>query len=253
MAVRSFALFCIFSTVVDKISGEAGRDNPAILSFLRDSQESYHLDLIFIVDSSSFVTQSDFYDVERNIVRQIVQHFLYVSPERTHLAILTYSDIPRTVVDNISGTGPSIKCDFVNNATIWQRMLYEPGGTSTANLQLAFQQAKTIMSNGASKRRFLNPLLKQIALLITSGKFKDSTEESSAKAAGLSLQTSGVMMHAIVLDSGSYNTVKDIVIIKDYISYARDWSAAFSNQHNNIGSIYTVGKQYDTVYTPSYL
>ena len=94
--------------------------------FVRHMQHNI-IDLVIILDRSWGMGKRDFYLQERKLARSIINQYVTLHPQYTHLAVITFALTVEVSIDNITpGQGTAVtKAELFNSyEKPWEKVLY---------------------------------------------------------------------------------------------------------------------------------
>ncbi len=214
------------------------RDINGIKGFIRDVTEHLEVDIIFIMDRSTGVGQRNFYLEQLNMVRSLTTEFMYVSPDRVRLGVVTFGKDATVVFDHIS-KDYLIKCQLVESEDLWHQVLYYPESERAhgTNISGAFQLSAPIFQSGKDHR----PSALQLIILVTDGELN---RLETTKYEAQTLKRSGVFIYGVGV--GNYlkeDTIKQLVSYDNYYGDESEWVQLLAEHGTHIASAhYIVGK-----------
>ncbi|KAI8502373.1 hypothetical protein Bbelb_199610 [Branchiostoma belcheri] len=136
------------------------------------------LDLVFLLDGSSSVTSANFKDM-KDFIKDIAKTFV-IQPDTTHIAVVQYSNVPRTEFNLNTYSKTADVVDAVG------RIHYMKGGTNTGAALTYVGQFVFTRSMGDRPR---NP---NVLVVVTDGKSNDNVADATRE-----LRSRGVSVYAI--------------------------------------------------------
>ncbi|KAF8785452.1 Sushi like protein [Argiope bruennichi] len=173
--------------------------------------------VVFVVDESGSIGLQTYQDV-KHFIQLVVRHFP-VSSEYSRVAIVSFSNYPRTHLNFIKSTQGSNMCKLLN---VVEDMNYIGYGTAT---DLGMNEARNLLEQA-------RPNANKIIILITDG---ESNPGHSPLPAAEKLKQNGVVIFAVGVAEVNKDEVDAVATSKDHIYILKNFNflikLSFSETH----------------------
>ena len=141
------------------------------------------IDVVFALERSTRATKHNFYVTQKKFVRSLIRDFLYVKPNATHVAVLTFGRDIDVVFNSIWLNEPHQsyqeihKCDLVEDERLWSKVRYIDDAASSggSNITAVTITARDILLQG----RFKRPRARSVFMLLTAADYTADEYEQS--------------------------------------------------------------------------
>ena len=132
----------------------------------RETKNYAQLDIVFALERSSIAPNSkrNFVIEQKKFVRSMIRDFLYVKPDATRIAVVTYGADVSVVFDGIAQPQSLLtKCDIIGSDELWDKVVFfDDVRSSGVNLTGVFKVTTRILATG---RRLRNQARSYLVLL----------------------------------------------------------------------------------------